>query len=143
MGAIFISDLFRLKGGIIRGSLFLVILKFIHQNFLSLVRLVPCRAVLSNAQSVTHSWCFHSNPPEKSAHYFQCKFCLFCVFLLFLFTSRLISQYAIGLSRGQGTVLALLVETDINQNPQINMFSGILKTRTIELNLTPARFRRS
>ena len=58
MGAIFIFDLFRVKGGIIRGSrvgFLLVTLKLIQQNYLSLVRLaVPCHAVLSNAQRVTH-----------------------------------------------------------------------------------------
>ena len=59
MGAIFIFDLFRVKGGIIRGSrqgFLLVTLKFIQQNYLSLVLAVPCHAVLSNAQRVTHPW---------------------------------------------------------------------------------------
>ena len=69
MGAIFIFDLFRVKGGIIRGSrqgFLLVTLKFIQQNYLSLFLAVPCHAVLSNAQRVTHPLCFHSNPSEKN-----------------------------------------------------------------------------
>ena len=69
MVAIFIFDLFRVKGGIFRGSregFLLVTLKLIQQNYRSLVLALPCHAVSNNAQKVTHPWCFHSNPSEKN-----------------------------------------------------------------------------